>query len=396
MSFKLIQDLKKKNDRNYNYEEVDLLICGLGIFTQELIKVLKQTDARFKILNSHNIKEESLAPWTWGPSQIRGKENIFFLQNLLQDKLVARQVKNSPLFYKDQKFYQFDGRARPETLLPGEQFFSQIDSAEIVSQFNNGETNGASFENIVFENCLIEKISRVVPDLLSHPNLEKDFNFEVKTSLGRIYLCKKIIWQYPVSHFLKVYDGVTDIDVKLIEEFDKFNDMTTLSVRFILKNQLSEFSLDQTCFLPLSFTHEMGHFIGAQHRVRTPLKSTFDHDVVCFDFLHYFDSTLTSEEEIAKKIRTLKKTLSKISSTFDKNLEKEFFCVGRIEFGGEINDLIFEGEASKFSDIHFVGMLAPIPTCIYEKFGMNEMKGKITHMARAIASFESIKNIFIQ
>ena len=71
-------------------------------------------------------------------------------------------------------------------------------------------------------------------------------------------------------------------------------------------------------FIPLSYTHEHGHYVGE-------FKTQNGHQVA--DFLHYIDENHASEEDISRIIRGLKKGFEKIFENFSKINFREYIAL---------------------------------------------------------------------
>jgi hypothetical protein len=112
--------------------------------------------------------------------------------------------------------------------------------------------------------------------------------------------------------------------------------------------------MKETLFIPLSYTHEWGHFVGE-------FKNKGFQEI---EFMHFVDEDQSSEEDISRTIRLLKKNMEKIFDQFTKNEHREFISLEQ-EIGClKIDDNLFRTSLDSLKEIlknfTFIGINAPI------------------------------------
>ena len=128
--------------------------------------------------------------------------------------------------------------------------------------------------------------------------------------------------------------------------------------------------MGETFFIPLSLTHEWGHFLG----------NFFEMNGGHFlELQHYFDPEELSEEEVSRRIKILKRSLEKVFPSFSKALENEYLSID--ENATQVVDNPLLKDKSKIEGLTFVGENAPLPNLDESK----ETQG-LSHFVRGLIS----------
>jgi len=101
----------------------------------------------------------------------------------------------------------------------------------------------------------------------------------------------------------------------------------------------------------LSYTHDWGHFIGEFNK-----ESGFKE----VEFFSYIDKNDTNEDDVAKKIRLLKKSFEKIYNGSKKMEFNEFITLWDEGLCLKVEDSLYPFDEQKLSNLHFFSIQAPV------------------------------------
>ena len=360
MSLFSIKHLKKdktsKNEKIY----VNTIITGKGPYTILLWDKLFQTKNKEDLLfvSRDHLTKYDLYPW--GPSPLRGETNISYYNNLYTPRSESTETRKT-VFYKDLAFREFSGRYKPEPLLFNESFYTQksgLPDYDKIFPYRTSEDFLALLNELVCTE-LIAKVEKLSTD----NNLTCEKRWLVTFASGNQVECENLIWGSPIFELFEVMDAATLFDLNFIEFYNNMKEVSSLYMQFEVTPASS--NLD-TFFIPLSFTHEWGHFVGEFHESRVEL-------------VHFLNRENVNEDEIAKRIKICKRSFEKIFPQ-NKILETTEF----IYFDSESPILnIDDNNNYKYEDrLFFVGINAPL---IGES-------SQLSNMARALASVKNVEN----
>lgn len=228
------------------------------------------------------------------------------------------------VFYKDGAFRPFGGRMKSETLKPSEVFYTKPKSLDD--------------EQRVEVQC-----EHVMSGTVKEIKRWEGGRFCVELTNGTELICEKLVTTLSPSLFLSLYKNKSELGDGFMEFCEKTKRSTALLVRFILKRPMSD--KKETFFIPLSLTHEWGHFIG-EFKERS------------LEVIHFIDEDQTSEEDVARIIRLLKRSLEKIFPEFTKSIKEEFIAIEK-EFGPAVVDDELYAKSS-LDHLEFLGETAPL------------------------------------
>ena len=345
MAFKDLHKLKKIAIVEKESISVPYLVVGKDIFSLSLYTHLKELHGEDKV---RLLSQEPITPSDLilkGPSTLRGETNQRLFKELYPDVPITK-CSESALFYKDMSWKSFGGRSKPEALKYDEGFFTgdRIDpdfkkvfdekffTAEFLSQMNR-----ESYQ------VLIKSISRT-----------PESGFVVECINGTEFHAEEMYFGFSPYQYLKFYSDKSQLSDSFIQFCESTKTTSALFVKFIFEKPLSD--QKETLFIPLSYTHEWGHFIG-EFRAN-------DEGLQEIEFMHFLEDQVMSEEDVSRTIRLLKKNMEKIFDKFLKikshdyiTLEQEIGCL-------KIDDSLFQeslvsgkGESHKLS---FIGINGPI------------------------------------
>lgn len=357
MGLGILKKLKKNEKLKTKKRQIKNLVVGNDLFSLKMYEFLKKECREdVYILSGNEITSNELR--FYGPSLLRGAENIDQFKNLWPD-LNSVISDSKSFFYKENRFREFGGRSKSEKLLDGEQFYTQ---------------SGMTFPEDEFFSFLNEKN---YIDLLNQEQLylevesiKKAELIELKCTNGDIICCEKLFWGNDPKHFLELYERKNDLLCSsIVKCCDSSNSTCSLFVKFVFDRKI--FDTGKTIFLPLSATHDMGHFIG-------DFKSFENEEKQEIEFVHLIDKNDSSEDEIAKKMKILRRNIEKIFPESNDAKIEEYITLCEKNINQKINDEQYQTIWNDEEQIFFVGMNAPLRT----------VSPEISHLVRGLLSVE--------
>jgi len=354
---KIFGNLKKQKKENKSYIELESLVVGEDIHTLCYIFNRREKLENSKFIISKRIDfEETFGK---GYEKIRGKQNIDFCKKGPMGPFLS-EATISPTFFKDNQFRLFGGRSKSETLQKEEVFFTQ---KSINFEFGNGFSflRDSSFWDFFYKESHVSQINKVELK-------EKDGDWIIELLNGTTFRSKNLIWGLPPWKLLSFFGNKSELNNGFIEFCENTRGAFSLKVLFKLKEKISE--MKETFFIPLSLTHEWGHFLGNFYELG---------DEYFLELNHYFNPEKLSEEEISKRIKILKRSLEKVFPSFSKSLDNEYLSINENVSQVVGNPLL--KEKNKMRGLTFIGENAPLPI-----FDGNEETQQVSHFVRGIIS----------
>ena len=342
------------------------LVVGGDIFSLTTYVTLCEKYGRENvlILNPRPIIIEDLK--VQGPSTLRGPANLSVF-NYLYPELNANPQGSDSYFFKDSRLFPFKGRAKPEKLLWGEEFFStpRIDYDPLVL-----------FPYLNDEN-FFKTLNAQIDTILSIT--KKDEQFEITTASGQNIEASRLFYSEGPFLFSKLFTPKELLSNEFLQFCEEVASPLSLKIKFEFPKKIT--SDLTTLFIPLSQTYEMGHFVGE-------FKDEGEKQVA--NFICFLDPSSSSEEEVGKRIRLLKRNLEKIIPEFRKVLYKEFISLSQKTPTTSIDDFKFEKISTQLKNLFFIGENAAFssPETLKSKFGYPS--NQITHLSRALLSHQNI------
>ncbi len=304
--------LKKEDNQTQKKLYKRHLVIGEDVFSIALYNSLvsKLGESEVGWICSHELTDNDIA--LLGPSTLRGNTNLDKLKNYFPD-LDLSLLESESFFYKDMKWKDFGGRAKSEKLLWSEEFFtakrSDIELTDFLSCLK--EENFLANVNAKRMDFKVKSILHKTPDDLAEPA-----NFEVTVASGELVNCESLYWGMGPSEYLNLYEKKSQLTNEFIEFCESTQTPTALYIRYDFERPVTD--MKETLFIPLSYTHEWGHFVGEfkDIEIQNPeIKDEFSPKKIKLqraEFVTFMDIGHTSEEDISKKISLFKKILEKI------------------------------------------------------------------------------------
>lgn len=367
MAFKDIHKLKKIVEVQKEFIETDHLIVGKDIFAISLYKSLveKHGESSVRLLSEDQISSADIL--MKGPSTIRGEENKKVIQNLYPD-IATEAVNAASLYYKDLTWKAFGGRSKPEALKFDEEFFVSsrlnVDESSFHSWFINSEETIHEINSKAYQ----VKIKSII---------QTDEKYLVECINGTEFKTRKLYFGKSPFYFLNHYTEKNHLSDHFIQFCESTKTVHGLFIKYIFNEKLTE--LNETLFIPLSYTHEWGHFVGE-------FKTQNNKQVA--EFLHYIDEDHTNEEEISRTIRQLKKSFEKIFENFSKIKFQEFISIedemGCLKIDDSLFDKCLDENFTLLNNLHFIGVNAPIKKADCGNASFEYSREGVNLLARAL------------
>lgn len=348
MSLDELRSLKRKTNRPKETRKVKTLYYGENHFLWSAYLADQKQKGQKLLVSSYPVSEADFN--YMGPTSIRGEQNLKALE--------LEEGEGESQFFKELEFRDFSGRMKHEPLLAGEDFFvqkkSEVDPLKYLEEMNT-----ESFQEIIgdCEFRMIKSISHNKDGLF--PKFRVVFFDETEL------LTNKIIWGGSLSELYSLMSESIKAD-SLRNYLESFVEGHSLKVSLEFENVAVDHK--KTLFFPLSYTHPRGHFIGEFHNQGKN-----------GEFIHFFDPGECNEEEVARRIRSLEKTLKKALGA-NLKIKKEYWKVEKqmpqSSFSPD-SELIHK-LSTELSDIEFISENAPVP-------------GQVSHFVRGYQSYQKSK-----
>lgn len=378
MSFNDILKLKKQKEESHSETKLytKYLVVGKDLFSAKVYTELAKNIEKQNITFLSPEKVESLRDLEWkGPSRARG-ENMQSLKELIP---ASEEIeKTDAIFFKDGKFHPFGSRAKSSPLLEGEEYFKQstirFEENGIYPELYNEETQDELLKSIV--NCPIVSVSfNSSPDDLVEPAY-----WTVALSDGREIKTSNLFWGLHPFLLIDLLKNKDSLDRHLIEQFQSLRTKSQISVEFQLKNVDFEDS-NKTWFLPLSQTHDWGHFIGDFYT---------SNDQSVGRFIHFLDEKEVNEDDVAKKLRILKRNFEKILDKNKEILGQEYVRFEEYSDCQKINDKAFQELELPFKNLYLYGNNAPFVNSIEENVNFEDSASVPSHFVRGLMTTQNV------
>lgn len=338
--------LKQDSSTNEKRIYVRHLVVGEDFFA---IKKLLRLQNKFgrenvKILSERMLSKEGLlSQWKCTPKLLRNKKALDNIIGLFP-RLEIVPKESACAFYKDTKFHEFGGRAKSFELKAGEEYFTRPSADYRLDLFFSDEEWNHLDETLKEANLIkiIEKIEVTTPT-----DLVEKTNFIILTGENEKIECEKLYYFKSPKKLLKLVKNNEVLPDSFHEFASRIEEKAGLVVHFSFPNILHEKA--QTVFLPQSVTHEWGHFIcdfEAFDEFSKKQKATV--------LMILQDDEGGSEEELAKKIRLMKRVMERVYPEMGKMQYEEHIHYSDEMFLAEIPHGI--KEESEDSELEILGV----------------------------------------
>lgn len=353
-----LKDFKLLKENKITSEETlfarDLIIGCHPISLKLLKKLTKETVEDVYLIHEFDFKDTlNLAT----PRLLRGEKAFQWLQS--QHPEIKVQDQNLVTkFYKDGEKREFGGRVKPHEIKDEEKFFLEksylIDDKEFYGEFEDY----AHLEKKHIK-AFIKKITA-----LKIEELASRIHFQVELTDGRKFQCENLYCTLSPSTLVPLIDK--DALSEFPQNFYVFsNNCKPLPALYVEMTLKKEWEKDlSTLFIPQSQTHEWGSFIVEFSPYN--VESNTQHVGV---FCYLTEAEMADNEEVAKKIRLMKRVLDRVYSGFEKQILNEKITLSSDFYHANCEDSLFSSEKNSGSMNHFRIIHVAGPTALDAALG---------------------------
>ncbi len=375
MGYSDIRKMKKVDEKETKTISCRFVVVGNDLFTLASYKLLCERFGKddVALLSAAEVSVEASS--FKGPNLLRGDQNIAIVKEDRPD-ILTKKTETVPSFYKDMKFRHFGGRSKSEVLLWGEKFFTSAHGEYSLNDIfpflaDDEFFKEASDSAITFIPLHIEKMNG-------------EHNWQIECTNGSLIQCDELFWGQGPSGFLELYKDKASLSNNFIQFCEGTQTPCALHVKMIFEKRVTQKT--ETLFLPLSYTHDWGHFVGEFEVVED------ENSKQKVEFVSYVDKNETSEEEISKKLRILKRNLEKIFPDIKGILVEEFLALLPESESLKIDDQIFFEDENKVHNLQFVSLNAPIQLSEQELVLFADSCLGVSHLARGVRAHTQFKS----
>jgi len=360
MSFGLLKHFKdyKKGFQEQN----DVSYVAHVILGSDLGSILKLLELRkdnaaesIKLISPRLLNKKLITEnYQYGVSQIRSEEVVTEIYKTHFNAKILPQ-KNDPQFYKDGKFHDFGGRAKSMNLLEGESFFlTKGYHLDLSSLFSADDWE--NLDQIINQHLdirILEGIEKTdAKDLVAKDEWLLTFKDYKKIT------CENLYSSLSPKKFLSFLKNKEKLTPDIIDFCSSTKNQAALSITWLMKKELHH--EERTFFIPQSMTHEWGHFI-------VEFQNTSEGHLCHGLFLIHEEDPQT--EDLASKIKLMKRVLERVFPDFEGHIYKEFIRFDDEMFVSDVKDNLMEQISFDYPTLKFLGQSAPMkPQFAQEKF----------------------------
>ncbi len=360
MSFGLLKHFKDQKKGFSENNQVSFI--GHVILGSDLASVLKLIELRknqshesIKLISPRLINKKLLIEtFQYGVNQLRSADAVTEIYKNRFNAKIWPQT-NAPQFYKDGKFHDFGGRAKPMELLAGEDFFlNKGFRFEISSLFESEDWH--NLDEIISQHIDI-RILEGIEKTNSQDLVEKNewlLTFKDFKKLS----CESLYSSLTPKKFLNLLKNKESLTPDLIDFCSSAQSTGAMSMTWIMKKELSSDS--RTFFIPQSMTHEWGHFIV---EFENGPEGHLCHG------LFYVHEEEPQSEDLATKIKLMKRVLDRVFPDFEQNIKTEYIRFDEEMFVSGVKDNLNEQISFDYPTLKFLGQSSLMkPQFVQEKF----------------------------
>jgi hypothetical protein len=349
MSFGLLKHFKEQKSGEHlkhNTQFIENVILGhdLGSILKLMHLKKHHTPETLRLITPRLLnKKWLLESYQFGVSQFRCENAV---KEIYKTYFNARFLpqKDLPQFYKDGKFHDFSGRAKPMPLSPGEEFFlTKGYRPDISSLFS--EEDWENLDHILQQYSdlrIIEGIEKhQVQDLVNKEEWLVSFKDFKKIT------CENLFIYLSPKKFLAHLQHKERMTQELIELCSSVEIQGAISITWSLKNEIH--SSDGTLFIPQSMTHDWGHFLVE-----------FEEPNLCHALFLIHEAEPQSDD-LASKIKLMKRVLDRVFPHFEENIHQEY-----IRFDDEM--FVSQMKGNLLEQVSFDYPTLKLPSATDQKF----------------------------
>lgn len=359
---KLKEDSRKEDKRQY----IQNIICGdseYAVLAYLKLRSIHGEDNVKIVCQNPMDKQDLINQWKCSLHTVRNEE----VASALRDASARLEVIPGPsnvVFYKDGKFHEIDGRAKPHEFMEDEEFFK--DSYFEMKKENLFSTEEWNELDEVLQKAQINKFISSIKKSEPKDLVEKT-NFVLSTGEYENLECENLYWCESPKSFYKLLSNKEDVSDAVTSYCASVEERVGLTVNFEAQGKIYDEA--GTVLLPQSATHEWGYFI-LDFEPHDPAQNK-----QVFKSMMFINLDEVNEEELAKKIRLMKRVIGRVFPDFDKVKFTEHYHYNEQSLIKNFQDEEFYKENNELGCLKFVGIGAPLKTsltseCLYDARGL--------------------------
>lgn len=354
MSFGLLKrfkDTRSGNTQNVSSKHYRHLIIGQDLGAVLKLLELKRTapEESVRLITSRPLNRQTLIEnYEYGVSQLRSAAAVENIYRKFHNAKILPQA-NEALFYKDGKFHEFGGRAKSMELQKGENFFLSKGYRIDLSSFFSPEEweNLDTILNANSEIRIFEGIEKETPqDLVDKKEWVLTFKDFASASCENLYVSMS------PKKFINLIHNKEKLTPELIDVCTGVDVQAAISVTWKLDKEI--YNEERTLFIPQSMTHEWGHFLVEFETFNYQNKEQLCH------VLFLIHEEEPQSEELAQKIKLMKRVLDRVFPDIEKHIKKEFIRFDEEMFISEVKDSALEQIGFDYPTLKFLGQTSPM------------------------------------
>jgi len=362
---KLKEESRKEEKRQY----IPYIVCGDSVYAVlTYLKLRKEHgEEKVKLICQNPLdKQDVINHWKCSLHTVRSE----VVSSALRDANARLEIIPGPqkvLFYKDAKFHEIDGRAKPHEFMEDEEYFK--DSYFLMSPENLFETEEWNELDEILRRGQINKIIGQI-EKTEPKDLVETTHFSLTTGEHEKFECEKLYWCESPKAFYKTLINRDQVSDAVTGYCAGLEERVGLTVHFEVEGQIHEEA--GTVLLPQSATHEWGYFILDFDAFDPEKKKQI------FRSMMFINLDEVNEEELAKKIRLMKRVIGRVFPEFDKVKYTEHYHYDESLLIKNLKDEEYFKDNKEEEFLKFVGNGAPLK---------NEHASEIVYDARGILSY---------
>ena len=361
-----IRALKKKSQDELETTRTQYfkyIVCGeniSGVLT--FLHLNRKYPGEVKLITKNSfLKEEILKEYQTTLPSIRSQEAADAIVSL-SPRLEVFKNKSESVFYKDTKFQSFEGRAKPHEMMELETFFKDTSfEMNFLGLFQNDEYE--NLDTLLKEHQLHKIISEI--EVTTPTDLVEKTHFNIKTGEFESFRCEKLYFCESPRKFMNL---VSNKDM-LSDSVSEFATAIENTPAIVVNTKVSTKLYDNagTVIIPQSMTHDWGSFM-VEFEAYSPDTETQE-----FKSLMFLEGDGMQEEELAKKIRHMKRVIERVFPELsDHEVSSNIRYDHEYHLGG-INKTHYEVLKNEY--VRFLGHASSLPE------GLSD---HLTYLARSI------------
>ncbi len=366
---KLKEDTRKEDKRQY----IPHIVCGDSDFAVlTYLKLMqKHGEDKVKLVCKDPIdKQDLINNWKCSLHYLRDEAVANKLIEI-NPRLEVISSQSNVVFYKDGKFHEMDGRAKPYEFMEDEDYFqSPYYFMKKEALFSTEDWN--NLDEILRKAQINKYISSI--DKIVNQDLVEKTNFRLSTGEHENLECEYLYWCESPKSFYKLFVDKNKLSDATAGYCSSLEEKVGLTVHFEVEKEI--YDSHGTVLLPQSATHEWGYFILDFDKYDP------EHEKQVFKSMMFIDLDEVNEEELAKKIKLMKRVMGRVFPDFEKVKYTEHIHYNESELIKNFKDDLYHQDNEEQEYLKFVGIGAPLKEDDSEKF---------QYESRAIISYHNLE-----